>query len=268
MARKDEYYNRAKQEGYRSRASYKLLQIDEREHIFSSGDIVVDLGAAPGGWLQVAANEVGENGRVIGVDFQRIKSLDDVPAAVSLIRGDMTDPATRTEIQEATTHGRVDVIISDMAPEMTGEYSLDHARSIHLAEQALATARELLSPGGHLVVKVFDGPDLQQFRKQMESSFDFVKAFTPDASRDQSSERYLIGKRYIQTEIEEGEQIRVEITDIGSEGDGIADIDGYRLFVPETTPGDEVTVEIEALKATFGFARCLDRESEDQDNRP
>lgn len=258
MARKDEYYNRAKQQGYRSRASYKLLQIDDRENIFSSGDTVVDLGAAPGGWLQVAANAVGAEGRVIGVDFQRIKALDDVAAPVTRIRGDMTDPGTRQEIKEATPDGRADVVISDMAPEMTGEYSLDHARSIHLAEQALTTAKEVLSPGGHFVVKVFDGPDLAGFREQMESSFDFVTAFTPDASRAQSSERYLIGKRFIEIGITEGEQLQVVITDLGSEGDGIADIDGYRLFVPDTTPGDEVTVEIETLKATYGFARRVE----------
>ena len=121
MTRKDDYYNRAKQEGYRSRAAYKLKQLDEEAGLISEGDTVVDLGAAPGGWLQVAAELAGESGTVVGVDLQRIKPID----GVETVRGDMTDEETRQRITDLIDEA--DVVVSDMAPNMTGEYSLDHA---------------------------------------------------------------------------------------------------------------------------------------------
>ncbi|MFB6104035.1 MAG: 23S rRNA (uridine(2552)-2'-O)-methyltransferase [Halobacteriaceae archaeon] len=248
MTDRDKYYNRAKQEGYRARSAYKLKQLDERADLFAPGDTVVDLGAAPGGWLQVAAEAVGEGGTVVGVDRQRIDPLE----GVETIRGDLTDPETHDRIQE--TVGAADVVLSDMAPEMSGEYELDQARSVHLARQAVAAAETLLKTGGHLVVKVFEGRDVRALRADLEDGFDTVHAVHPDASRDASSELYLVAKGRLTAPLSEGETITVDIVDEGSDGDGVAKVDGFTVFVPDTTVGETVTVEIEAVKPRYGFA--------------
>ncbi len=259
MTRKDDYYNRAKQQGYRSRAAYKLKQLDDLERLISGGDTVVDLGAAPGGWLQVAAEKVGPQGRVIGVDLQRIKRLEDPDLAdrTETLRGDMTEEKTRKRVLDAAD-GPVDCVISDMAPNMSGEYSLDQARSLHLARMAYETALELLAPGGNLAIKVFEGPDVDALREDMGTDFEYVRATSPDASRKSSSEIYLLAKGRITAPVSEGDELEVEIVDVGSEGDGIASVEGYRLFVPGVETGDTVTVRIEDVKANFGFAEPLE----------
>ncbi len=257
MTRRDMYYNKSKQEGYRSRAAYKLKQLDELENVISTGDTVVDLGAAPGGWLQVAAEKVGPQGTVIGVDLQRIKDIEQ--EWVETVRGDMTEERTHDRVRKIAGD-EVDVVLSDMAPNMTGEYSLDQARSLYLARQAFETALELLETGGDLVVKVFEGPDVDDLRAEIGEEFQYVRATSPNASRKESSEIYLIAKGRITAPVEEGEELEVEIVDVGSEGDGIASVEGYRLFVPETETGETVTVRIEDLKPRFGFAKRLDGE--------
>lgn len=251
MARKDEYYNKAKQQGYRSRAAYKLQQLDEMEDLLSDGDRVVDLGAAPGGWLQVATERVG-TGTVVGVDLQRISSLE----GVETIKGDMTDEETREEIVERV--GEADVVLSDMAPNMTGEYSLDQARSVHLARQAFETACALLRPGGDFVVKVFEGRDLDTLRDDMEAEFEYVRTTSPAASRKESSEVYLIAKGFLTAPVEEGEVRTVEIEGVGSEGDGIAKVEGFTVFVSGAEAGETVEIEIEDVKPRFGFAKRRD----------
>ncbi|QLG49921.1 23S rRNA (uridine(2552)-2'-O)-methyltransferase [Natrinema halophilum] len=271
MTGRDHYYNKAKQEGYRSRAAYKLKQLDDLENVISRGDTVVDLGAAPGGWLEVAAEEVGPQGNVIGVDFQRIKDFEDHDN-VETLRGDMTEEKTRDRVIDAAggsadragaadserAGGPVDVVLSDMAPNMSGEYSLDQARSLHLARQAFETALELLDSGGDFVVKVFEGPDVDDFRADVEAEFQYVRATSPKASRDESSEVYFIGKGRLTASVRPGDELEVEIIDVGGEGDGIASVDGYRLFVPDTEEGEIVTVRVEDVKPNFGFARRLD----------
>jgi len=258
MAGKDHYYNKAKQEGYRSRAAYKLKQLDNLEHVLDRGETVVDLGAAPGGWLEVAAEEVGPQGNVIGVDFQRIKDFEDHDN-VETLRGDMTEAKTRNRVIDAAD-GSVDAVISDMAPNMSGEYSLDQARSLHLARQAFETSLELLDSGGDFVVKVFEGPDVDDFRADVEEEFQYVRATSPKASRDESSEIYLIGKGRLTAPVRPGDELEVEIVDVGSEGDGIASVEGYRLFVPGTEVGETVAVRVEDMKPNFGFAQRLDRD--------
>ncbi|WP_435067963.1 SAM-dependent methyltransferase [Haloplanus sp. C73] len=252
MTGRDEYYNRSKQEGYRARSAYKLKQLDETATLFSPGDTVVDLGAAPGGWLQVAAEEVGDGGTVVGVDRQRIRDLD--IETVETVRGDMTEESTLDRLRDVVGDTSVDVIISDMAPNMTGEYSVDHARSVHLARQAYEVALELLAPGGDFVTKVFDGPDLADLREEMETDFEYVRSVHPDASRDASSELYLVAKGYLTAPIATGDELTVEITDEGDEGDGIASVDGFTVFVPDGTVGEEVDVRIEDVKPRFAFA--------------
>ncbi|AZH23941.1 23S rRNA (uridine(2552)-2'-O)-methyltransferase [Haloplanus aerogenes] len=256
MTGKDEYYNRSKQEGYRARSAYKLKQLDEAANLFSPGDAVVDLGAAPGGWLQVAAEAVGEGGTVVGVDRQRIRPLD--AENVETVRGDMTEEATVERLRDAVDGTGIDVVVSDMAPNMTGEYSVDHARSVHLARQALGVARDLLDPGGDLVVKVFDGPDLADLRSDMEESFEYVRSIRPDASRDSSSELYLVAKGYLTAPVSAGDELTVEITDEGREGDGIARVDDFTVFVPDTEVGEKVAIRIEDVKPRFAFAARQD----------
>jgi 23S rRNA (uridine2552-2'-O)-methyltransferase len=270
MTDRDKYYNRAKQEGYRSRAAYKLKQVDEQVGLFGPGNAVVDLGAAPGGWLQVAAEAVGPRGRVVGVDLQRIDEFDETEgklgpddrAHVTTIRGDMTEESTLARLREelgADEGDRpVDVVVSDMAPNMTGQYTLDHARSVHLARQAFEVARELLAPGGDLVVKVFDGPDLDGLRDDVAREFEYVRDVRPEASRDSSSELYLVAKGRITAPVAEGERVDVDVVDVGSEGDGIAKLDGYTVFVPGTAAGDRVRVRITDLKPRFGFGEVVE----------
>ena len=254
---RDEYYNRAKQEGYRSRAAYKLKQLDQLEGLIGPGNTVVDLGAAPGGWMQVAAEMAGDGGTVIGVDRQRIDPLeDDHGARIETVRGDMTDDETREEVVEIA--GEADVVISDLAPNMTGEYNLDHARSVHLARQAFETALELLDSGGDFAVKVFQGPDLEDLREDMEEEFEYVRRTAPDASRDESSEVYLIAKGRLTAPVREGDRLTVEIVDEGSEGDGVAKVDDYTLFVRNSDEGEEVEIEVTDVKPRFGFAKRVD----------
>jgi 23S rRNA (uridine2552-2'-O)-methyltransferase len=277
MTGRDEYYNRAKQEGYRSRAAYKLRQIDEEAGLFSPGDVVVDLGAAPGGWLQVASEAVGPSGRVVGVDLQRIRGLD--LDNVETVRGDMTEPETRERLRDvldADGDGSenesetrpADVVVSDMAPNMTGQYNLDHARSVHLATQAFETALELLSGGGALVVKVFDGPDLDDLRERVAAEFQYVREVRPDASRDASSELFLVAKGRMTAPVAVGDELDVEVTDVGSEGDGVAHVEGYTLFVPGAEAGDRVRVRVDDLKPRFGFASVVDADEADEADGP
>ncbi|WP_132058170.1 23S rRNA (uridine(2552)-2'-O)-methyltransferase [Halorussus amylolyticus] len=252
MSHKDHYYNKSKQEGYRSRAAYKLKQLDREEHLLHDEKTVVDLGAAPGGWLQVAAEEVGEGGTVIGVDLQRIDPID----GVETVRGDMTDEETKAEVRDLAGDS-VDVVLSDMAPNMTGEYSVDHARSVHLARQAFETALDVLDSGGDLVVKVFEGQDLQPLREEMDEEFQYVRTMSPDASRDSSSEVYLVAKGRLTAPVREGDELEVEIVDIGSEGDGVAKVEDYTLFVSDVEEGETVEVSVTEVKPRFGFAEVV-----------
>ncbi len=256
MTGKDEYYNRAKQEGYRTRSTYKLKQLDDAAGLFGHGNTVVDLGAAPGGWLQVAAEEVGETGTVVGVDFQRIDDLE--ADTVETIRGDMTDEETKQRLRDRIGAEGADVVISDMAPDMTGEYSVDHARSVHLARQALEVALELLPAGGDFAAKVFDGRDVDDLRADIDAEFEYVRTIHPDASRDASSELYLVGKHRITAPVAEGEEFDAVVDDVGSEGDGVVKVDGYALFVPGTETGDAVRIRVTDVKPNFGFGEVIE----------
>ena len=257
MTRKDRFYNQAKQEGYRTRSAYKLKQLDRECGLFGTGNTVVDLGAAPGGWLQVAAEEVGEGGTVIGVDFQRIKDLDDVDATVELVRGDMTEDDTKAEVRDVAG-GDVDVVLSDMAPNMTGEYGLDHARSVHLARQALEVATDVLDTGGDFAVKVFQGQDLEDFKADVDQEFQYARTVVPEASRDSSSEVYIVGKHRLTAPVREGDVVTVTIEDEGSEGDGVAKVEDFTVFVSGADVGDEVDVRIDQVKPRFAFAQPVE----------
>ena len=187
--RQDFYYRKAKFEGYRSRASYKLLQIQERYRIFQKGDIVVDLGAAPGGWLQVIRQL---DATAIAVDLQQIAPLE----GVTFIRADITSPEIVIERIQGIV-GQVNVVVSDAAPNLSGVWSLDHARSIDLSSGALKIATGVLKTGGNFVVKVFQGDLFDTFTREVRTHFGFVKAFNPQASRKQSAEIYIVAKRFV-----------------------------------------------------------------------
>jgi 23S rRNA (uridine2552-2'-O)-methyltransferase len=170
----------------------------------------------------------------------------------------MTDEATVDRLRDAVADGGVDVVVSDMAPNMTGEYDLDHARSVHLARQAFDVARDVLVPGGDLVVKVFDGPDLAALRDDLSETFEYVRSIHPDASRDASSELYLVAKGYLTAPVAAGDELTVAVVDRGDEGDGIARVEGFTVFVPGAGPGDRVDVRIDEVKPRFAFAERLD----------
>ena len=193
---KDPYVQRARVDGWRSRAVYKLLEIDEKDHLFRTGQSVVDLGAAPGGWSQVAVRRVGPKGKVIALDLLEMEPI----AGVTFLQGDFSenDFFERLEVELSTGSaggGKVDLVISDMAPNLTGIAAGDQARGIALVELALDFAMKWLKPEGVFVVKVFHGDGFEAFRRTMQSNFEFFAVRKPDASRDRSSEVYLVGRQ-------------------------------------------------------------------------
>jgi 23S rRNA (uridine2552-2'-O)-methyltransferase len=265
MPRKDFYYNKAKVEGYRSRASYKLKQINEFHSVIKRNDSVVDIGAAPGGWLQVAI-ELSKTGIVIGVDMQKIEPLE---GAIT-IRGDITKGTTKEKIKsiledkekrkgkkKLRNGGSIDIVLSDLAPNITGEYSLDQARSIYLGREALECALEILCHGGNFVVKVFYGTDIDEFLQDLNQEFETVKVFNPRASRKESAEVYIICKGRLTAPIKVGEKVVVEIVGEGKRGDGVANIQGYTVFVPGSKIGESWNIKIDEVRLEFGFASCV-----------
>ena len=188
--RRDPYYRRAKSQGYRSRAAFKLIQIDARFDLIYEGDAVVDLGAAPGGWSQVAKFLVGDTGSVVAVDRIGMRPID----GVEVWRGDLADAAVLEAL--ATRVGSVDVVLSDMAPRLSGNKTHDHHRSVDVARAALAAAHRLLRPGGHFLCKVFQGEELDAFRREVRRHFREVRGHAPEASRKESREFYLVAKGF------------------------------------------------------------------------
>lgn len=189
------YYRMAKKEGYRARSAYKLQQVQSKYRIVPEGGAVADLGCAPGGWSQVLVDLVGPSGLVVGVDLQRVKPI---PGA-HFLQGDFTRRETHTRMSDLlATHGRseLDAVVSDMAPDMSGSYDMDQARSIHLAEMALDFAVAHLRRGGHFACKVFEGKDFQVLRDEIRRHFRSVFQFHPPASRAASSEIYLVAKGF------------------------------------------------------------------------
>lgn len=184
----DPYVQLAQKAGYRSRAAYKLLEIDEKDHLLKHGMAVVDLGATPGGWSQVAAAKVGRSGKVIGLD---LLPLAPIPG-VDFIQGDFRDDAVLKQVEEKLEGRKIGLVISDMAPNISGVASMDQARAMHLAELAMEFAIEHLTPDGSFLVKVFQGAGFEEYLKQMRSSFSKVATRKPKASRDRSSEVYLL----------------------------------------------------------------------------
>lgn len=186
----DPYVQMAQKDGYRARAAYKLLEINEKDKLIRPGTVLADLGSTPGSWCQVAARIVGEQGRVFALD---ILPMDPVPG-VAFIQGDFREQEVLDQFVELLDGRALDLVISDMAPNISGMSAMDQARSFHLTELALEFARDHLKPGGSFLVKVFQGSEFQAYLKEMRELFSEVATRKPKASRDRSSEVYLLGK--------------------------------------------------------------------------
>jgi 23S rRNA (uridine2552-2'-O)-methyltransferase len=185
----DFFVKQAKKEGYRSRAAYKLIEIAERDHLFAPGMTVVDLGAAPGGWSQVASEKLGVKGRVIALDILEMAALP----GVTFIQGDFTEASVLAELEIHLEKYPLDLVISDMSPNITGIGVTDQARGMYLAELALEFSVERLNYGGNFLVKVFQGSGFEEFLRRMRTTFNRVVTRKPEASRGRSSEIYLLG---------------------------------------------------------------------------
>ncbi|CAI8209605.1 MAG: Ribosomal RNA large subunit methyltransferase E [Marinobacterium sp. xm-d-530] len=188
----DQYVKRSKDDGYRSRACYKLMEVNDKDHLLKSGMTVVDLGAAPGGWSQVAAEIVGDSGRVVASDILEMAPL----GGVTFVQGDFTEDSVFEEILSAIGDEPVDLVISDMAPNMSGNASSDQPAAMYLVELALDMARQILKPNGNFLVKVFQGEGFDPYLADMRSSFKSVVTRKPDSSRARSREVYLLGKGF------------------------------------------------------------------------
>ena len=188
----DAYVKKAQQDGYRSRAVYKLLEIDEKDHLLKPGMTVVDLGAAPGGWSEIAAQRVGNEGRVIALD---ILEMDAIPG-VTFIQGDFREKEVYDALLETLGSAPVDLVMSDMAPNISGLKAVDQPRAMYLVELSLELAQKVLKPGGDLLVKAFTGEGIDEYKKALRASFKKVIVRKPKASRPRSPEIYLLARGY------------------------------------------------------------------------
>ncbi|MGV0035257.1 MAG: RlmE family RNA methyltransferase [Candidatus Azotimanducaceae bacterium WSBS_2022_MAG_OTU7] len=189
---KDEYVLRARREGYRSRASYKLLEIDEKFGLLRPGTVVVDLGAAPGGWTQVALKKCGPKGFVVGLDLLDMEPLE----GAVLIKGDFTEESALVELTTALQDRPVDLVISDMAPNLSGMKEIDQPQAIYLTELVLDFACSTLKPGGALLMKCFEGSGVDDLRGKIRNNFRQLSNFKPKASRGKSRETYVLGRQF------------------------------------------------------------------------
>ena len=254
MARdqRDHYYRLAKEEGYRARSAYKLLQINEKFHIIKKGNSVVDLGAAPGGWLQVAQKL--SDGKIVGIDLE---AIEPVPGTVTF-RADITQEST-VDLVKSALGGDADVVISDAAPNLTGAWDMDHAVSIDLARSSLRMAKALLRPRGNFLVKVFQGDMFVDFLNEVRKEFASVQAHSPPASRKESAETYVVAKKLLTGPVRKGDKLDVQIESMGKSGDGVAMVEGFAIFVRNAKVGEKMRVKIEAVKPNFAFAEVLER---------
>jgi len=189
---RDQYVKKSKQAGFRSRASFKLLEIQEKDRFIQPGMIVVDLGSAPGGWSQAAKILVGDKGSVLATDILPMAPI----SGVKFIQGDFTEDAVFEDLIERVGGESVDLVISDMAPNITGIRAIDQPGSMHLAELALDFARSILREGAYFLVKVFEGEGIGEFKQVLASEFEKVKVRKPKASRSRSREVYLLAEKY------------------------------------------------------------------------
>lgn len=188
----DEYVLRAQKEGHRARAIYKLMEIDERDRLIKPGHYVVDLGAAPGSWSEYAATKIGKKGRVFALDLLEIEPIK----GVDFIQGDFRSDEVLDQLMKLVENHPVDLVMSDMAPNISGMRAVDQPRAMYLAELSLELARNVLKPGGDLLIKIFNGEGLDEFKKVLRADFDKLIIRKPKASRARSRENYLLARGY------------------------------------------------------------------------
>lgn len=188
----DPYVKRAQEQGYRSRAAYKLLEIQEKDHLIRPGMRILDLGAAPGSWSQVAARLAGAGGHVFALD---LLPMEPIPG-VTVLQGDFREESVLAELRAGLGESDLDLILSDLAPNLSGAAAVDQPRSLYLAELALDLAREALKPGGYLVVKIFQGEGFDRYLRELRGDFARVASRKPKASRPESRELYLVAKGF------------------------------------------------------------------------
>jgi 23S rRNA (uridine2552-2'-O)-methyltransferase len=238
--KKEYYYQKAKSEEYRSRASYKLKQLHKKFKLIKRGGRVLDLGAAPGGWMQVAGEIVGKNGLVLGVDLEEINSFE--KGHMHSIRGDITKKGAVDQIKGICES--FDVVISDASPDISGVWDVDHYNSIELARRGLEISREVLVEGGNFLVKVFQGSLLKEFVEEVKREFEFSKISKPKASRQRSSEVYIIGKGLLKTPVKRGDVVEVDVTEEVSGGEAVAYVEGFKVLIKGGQAGEKTRVKI------------------------
>lgn len=189
--RTDPYHRRAKELGYRSRAAFKLKQLNARFGFLDGARYVLDIGAAPGGWLQVSSEAVGEDGLVVGVDVEKVKPLD--LENVKTIVGDVMEEETLERVKKMFA-GKIDVILSDLSPRVSGAWEVDHYRQIELSRMAMRISENLLKPDGWFVLKVFQGSEYEGFLNELREAYSYVKVVKPRASRKESAEIYVVAR--------------------------------------------------------------------------
>ena len=188
--RKDHYFRKAKQEGFRARSVYKLFEINKKHNLIKRGDKILDLGCSPGSWSQAASKITGNKGVVLGIDILPIKEIKEI----KFIQADISSQETLEKIRLVSE--KFDVILSDMAPKTTGIKDLDHSKSIDLNEKALEIAEKCLVKNGNFLCKVFQGEFFPEFLKKVKGKFEFVKSFKPESSRKESKEVYIVAKGF------------------------------------------------------------------------
>lgn len=227
---KDPYVRKAREEGLRSRAAFKLTQINERYKILKPGDAVVDLGAAPGGWLVVTSKIIGAQGKLVGVDLKEIAPIP----GVELLQADIFAPETLVAVR-ALLNGQADVVLSDAAPQTSGIRITDHARSIAVGEGAARIAAELLKPGGNFVAKIYEGEDLGRFMDSLRPVYRNVRAHSPPASRDESKEIYVIAQGFIPAGSAAKPRLRLKLRPAAGESE--PESNAPDSTQPDTKPG-------------------------------
>ena len=193
----DEYVRRSQQDGYRSRAIYKLIEIDDKDRLIKPGMTIIDLGAAPGGWSEYCVKKLGKNGTVVALDILPMEPINEV----TIIEGDFREDAVFEELMAVMNNAQADLVISDMAPNISGMESVDMPRAYYLCELALDLARQVLKPGGGLLVKLFQGEGFEAYNKELKASFSKVVMRKPKASRARSREIYALATGFLGNEL-------------------------------------------------------------------
>jgi 23S rRNA (uridine2552-2'-O)-methyltransferase len=250
---KDYYYKLAKSEDYRSRASFKLKQLNKRFGLIKKGNSVLDLGAAPGGWMKVAGELAGGKGFVLGVDIEHIEPFAE--KNIVSIQADITKNETVEQIRKQGIE--FDVVICDASPDISGVWDMDHFNSIYIARHALGIAKQVLKEGGNFLVKAFQGSLIKDYSLEVKREFDFIKTSKPKASRSRSSEVYLVCKGLLKTPVKYGDIIEIHATKNMEDGMVLAFFNGFKILVKDGQQDDKLKVRIKKVSKDLAWAEKI-----------